>query len=59
MTGGTVRFGFDPHDAEWETGDGFRTVSTLDDDWCDVCQSEIDFSVGGPDGTCDCEEAPC
>lgn len=48
-------FGFDPLDAEWETGDGFRTASTAADDWCDECQSEIDFSVGGPDGTCNCE----
>lgn len=49
----------DLYDAEWEHPDTGRTASTLDDDWCDDCQSEIDYSVGGPDGTCDCEEASC
>ena len=40
---------YDPHDAEWETGDGFRTVATqADDDYCEVCWKEHD--------DCTCEE---
>jgi hypothetical protein len=31
---------YDPHDAEWETGDGFRTVSRCDD--------EVELFVVGP-----------
>lgn len=38
MTG----FGYDPHDREWETGDGFRTIYVphLDDDWCEECETD-------------------
>jgi len=44
-------FGYDPHDAEWETGDGFRTVydPAKDDGFCEVCEQPND------DG-CPCEE---
>jgi hypothetical protein len=40
MAGG---FGYDPHDADWETGDGHRTVydPAKDDDYCEVCDSDI------------------
>lgn len=47
---------YDPYEAEWEHPDTGRTASTGADDYCDVCDEEIDYSVGGPDGCCGCEE---
>ena len=47
-------FGVDPFDAIWESPDTGRTAWKSSDDWCDDCDSEIDFSVGGPDGACEC-----
>lgn len=42
----------DPYDAEWETGDGARTVWKPSDDFCEVCESEVDEN-----DECDCEAA--
>jgi len=46
------RFGYDPNDAEWETGDGFRTAykPELDDDYCELCDGDI------VDDRCSCDE---
>lgn len=51
MTG----FAFDPHDAEWETGSGFNTTFKTSDDWCDDCDSEIDWAANEADGACNCD----
>lgn len=42
---------YDPHDAEWESGDGSRTTYRpgLDDDYCESCDSTI------VDDRCRCE----
>jgi hypothetical protein len=45
---------YDRYDVEWEHPDTGRTASTGADDWCDDCDSEIDYSQGGPDGVCEC-----
>lgn len=38
-------FGFDPHDSEWETGSGLRTVWSSEDDCDESCTGSDD---------CDC-----
>ena len=45
---------YDVYDAEWENPNTGRTVHTASDDWCDVCDSEIDYSIGDADGVCKC-----
>lgn len=50
MTG----FAHDPHDREWETGDGYRTVYRASDDYCEDCGVEIDYEADSLDGACAC-----
>lgn len=43
---------YDPHDAEWENPNTGRTVyrPSEDDDWCEVCGTDI------IDDNCDCDK---